>query len=91
MKTKLCGMNVLIPSRSVCQVCSSVQRLPMLWAATWDAMCRDVPLEDTINFHMMLTHKSREEVLANYERFCEELYRKGFMIKVPEEPAEVEQ
>lgn len=83
--TKLCGMSVLIPTREAFEHCHTIQRLPLLWAATWEGLVAGKPMEDTIRVHEILTRKPREEVVSRLEQFFEELADKGFLIRCPED------
>ena len=85
VKTKICDENVLIPMREASDVCTRMLPLPKLWAATWDAIATDYPLEKSIKIHMMLTRRSEQEVKDAIERFCKSLTKQGFLIEVPEE------
>lgn len=87
VKTKICGVWVLIPSREAFDHCRTIQRLPLLWAATWDAICQGTPMEKSVEVHQILTKKTPEETRARIEAFCQELCKKGFLMEVPEEPA----
>ena len=89
VRTKICGVYVLIPSREAFDACSSIQQLPMLWAATWDGLVNGRTLEETVNFHRILTKKTDEEILRNLETFYDGLAQKGFLI-VKEEEKETE-
>ena len=86
--TKLCGMNVLIPTRAVFPYCHSIQQLPLLWAVTFEGLAKGKSLEETIRVHEILTRKSREEILQRLETFYEDLVEKGFAIRCQEEPSD---
>ncbi len=83
--TKICNMTVLIPSRAASEHCNCIQKLPSLWAATWSAIGRGVPMSESISIHMMITKKSEEEVIASLDQFCKEMVRKGFMIVIDDD------
>ena len=87
VKTKLCDQYVLIPTRAAFSECNSILPLPKLWAATWDAIATDYPLEKSVKFHMILTRKPEEEVRKSIDDFCKALCRNGFLIEVPETDA----
>lgn len=91
VKTKLCGMNVLIPLREASACCASIQKLPMLWSATWDAFCRGSSIERSIPVHMLLTKKSEEECRRDLEQFCQTMVERGFFIEVPDDDGSDEQ
>ena len=85
VKTAICGVQVLIPSREAFGSCSTIQRLPNFWAMTWEALSNGVPMERIAAIHCEVTKKPKEDVCANLERFCRDLCRKGFLVEVPEE------
>lgn len=78
--TKICGITTLLPTRSVMDECPHVQCLPLLWAETWKAICDEKPVEVIIRGHEVITRKPREEIQAEFERFCRVLCEKGFLI-----------
>ncbi len=90
VKTKLCGMNVLIPQREASAYCTTIQQLPMLWAATWDAFCKGASIESSIPVHVAFTKKSPEECRVKLEQFCRTMVERGFMVEVPEEEPDAE-
>ena len=83
--TKLCGMSVLIPTRTAFEHCRTLQRLPLIWAVTWEALEKGKPLDETVKVHEILTRKPREEVLARINQFYELLANKGFVIRCDDE------
>lgn len=85
VKIKLCGMNVLVPTREASACCQSLQVLPTLWSATWEAFGRGATLDAAVSVHSMLTKKSPEECRQRLERFCGNLVEQGFLMEVPEE------
>ena len=62
--------------------------LPKLWAATWDAIITDFPMEKSVQIHMLFTRKTEEEARKRIDDFCESLCRQGFLIEVPDEESE---
>ncbi len=91
VKTKLCGMNVLIPTREASEYCQSIQVLPMLWAATWEAFDRGSSIEKAIPVHVIFTKKTPEECRENLQKFCTDMVKKGFFIEIPEESPQTDQ
>jgi len=89
VKLKLCGMNVLVPTRAASGECHVIQPLPMLWSATWEAFARGGSIEKAVPVHVLMTKKTPEECRANLEQFCRDMVQKGFFIEVPEEEAAV--
>ncbi len=85
--TKICGIHVLIPSREAFGQCATIQRLPILWAITWDAICDPSIFDRALQIHRVLTKKPDEEILRQIDRFCMALCEKGFLIERPDESA----
>ena len=88
VKVRLCGMNVLIPTREASAYCKTLQPLPMLWNATWDAFCKGSTIEKSVPVHVLITKKSPEECRSRLELFCKAMVEKGFFIEVPDEISE---
>ena len=89
VKTQICDQYVLIPTRQASDACTTMLPLPKLWAATWDAIAIDYPLEQSVKIHMLFTRKSEEEVRKRIDDFCKSLCRQGFLMEVPEEESPV--
>ena len=85
VKTKICDQYVLIPTREASDACTTILPLPKLWAATWDAIITDYPMDKSVKIHMLLTRQSEEEVRKRISDFCKSLCKQGFLIEVPDE------
>lgn len=90
VKTKLCGMNVLVPQREASAFCASLQPLSFLWSATWDAFCNGSTIEKSVPVHVLFTKKTPEDCRADLEKFCTTMVERGFMIEVSEEEPDAE-
>ena len=91
VKVKLCGMNVLVPSREASAYCSTLCPLSMLWNATWEAFGRGTTIDKAVPVHEFFTKKSPAECRESLERFCKTMVERGFMIEVPDDqPADAE-
>ena len=77
--TQICGMNVLIPSRLAYPECQRVQKLPLLWAATWDLISHDKDEEDIFKLHRLLTNKTDEEIRQRLDEFFTVMCQKGYL------------
>lgn len=86
VKTKLCGMQVLIPCREASSWCTSIQRLPLIWSVAWESFSQGVTVEKFIPIYAAFTKKPPEECRENVELFCRTMVERGFMIEVLEEP-----
>ena len=78
--TKICGVNMLIPTRSVYDVCDRIEILPWLKDAAWRSLCSGNTVENLIKGHRILTKCSEEEATAYYMDFCDDLCKKGFLL-----------
>ncbi len=85
--TKICNTHVLIPNREAQQYCPRILRLPLLWAATWEALEKDKPMEDIYRFHQILTKKSDEEIRTKVDGFLAQLCEQGFLMATGEDDA----
>lgn len=85
VKVKLCGMNVLVPSREASAYCTSLYPLSTLWNATWEAFGRGTTIEKVVPVHALLTKKSPEECREKLEQFCRTMVEKGFFLEVSDE------
>ena len=83
--TKICNTHVLIPNREAQQACPKIIRLPLLWAATWEALAKNKPMEDIYHFHQILTRKPDEEIQQRVNGFLEQLCKQGFLIREEED------
>ncbi|MBQ2597952.1 MAG: hypothetical protein II581_08605 [Oscillospiraceae bacterium] len=89
VKTQICGRTVLIPARQAFDACRTVQILPMLWAGTWNAICKGCSREEILTAHRILVkNKTEEERAAQLDKFLQSMCDKGFLIAEPEETAE---
>ncbi len=85
VKTTLCGMQVLIPSREASAYCGSIQRLPLIWSVAWEAFSNGMTVENFIPIYAAFTKKGTEACRENLELFCRTMVERGFMLEVPEE------
>lgn len=90
VNTKICGLNVLIPSREAYPECQNIQVLSMLWNATWHAFSRGTTIEKAVPVHVAFTKKTEAECRASLEQFCRTMVERGFFIEVPEESDQTE-
>ena len=80
VKTKICNTYVLIPSRTAYPECQSMKTLSYFWAATWDAIVADKPMDKIVRGHAIITGKSEDECINQISSFCDELVKEGFLI-----------
>ena len=88
VKVKICGMNVLVPTREAAAYCTTLQVLPTLWSATWEAFGRGTTIDKAVPVFEMLTKRPPEQCRERLERFCRVMVERGFFLEVPEEAEE---
>ena len=87
--TKICGQNVLIPTRAAYDRCKSVQILPTFLAGTYEMIQKGNSMEEILKIHRIFKRKKTDEqILSEIEDFCETLCAKGFLIRVEDEHSE---
>lgn len=79
--TKICGFRVLVPTRAASEHCSSLLRLPLLWAITYELLGQEDGEERILKAHQIFTKQPEDVIRANVERFCEDMAKKGFLIR----------
>ena len=82
VREMICGTNILIPTRAASEYCKSILPLPILLAAAWDALSNGKSFEYNVTAHSKILHISQEQAEANLRQFCEDLCKKGFMMKI---------
>ena len=89
VRTKICGQTVLLPTRAASGRCKTARVLPMLWAGTYNSICRGAPMEKILTVHrIFMKQKTDEQILAEVEAFCERLCAEGFLTRVEDDPAD---
>lgn len=89
VRTKICGQTVLLPTRAASHRCKTARILPMLWAGTYNSICRGDPMEKILTVHrIFMKQKTDEQILAGVEDFCERLCAEGFLTRVEDDPAD---
>ena len=85
---KICGQNILIPTRSAYPYCKNILPLKLVWLATWELIGEEDGDEKIMRFHQILTKKTDEEIRTRVTKFCKDLVKMGFLIELPEEESE---
>lgn len=86
VRTAICGRTVLIPTRAAFDDCKTVQILPPIWAASWDAICIGFSRERIVQELAKRSRtKTEAECAERLDEFCRMMCEKGFLIPVPEE------
>lgn len=84
--TKICGVHVLIPTRPVFDRCHKIQKLPLIWAMTWDILGQEDDERKILALHSMMRKLPEEKARKELEQFCEAMAEKGFLQLREEEP-----
>ena len=84
VKTRICGVYLLIPLRSCSKACRFVKQLTPIWAMTWDSLSCGHSFEDQIKAHMIITKLPEEMVRPQVEAFVHEMVSKGFLLEAVE-------
>ena len=87
VKTRICDMEVLIPSRLAFDHCKKIIYLPFLLAATWEAIVSDFPIDRLIQAQMKATRLPEEIVRSNYQKFLQSMLEQGYLIEVTDSEA----
>ena len=76
----VCGVRILIPSRSASVHCKKICELPLIWAMTWTMISQGRPDRDIQRLHQIFTKQSDEETQKSLDDFCRRLETLGFLI-----------
>lgn len=85
VRTTLCGMNVLIPSRVANDHCRSIMPLSLFGMIVWAGIENDYPIDKVLNTCRLLMKRSDEELTSKIEEYCQGLLKKGFVMSKSEE------
>ena len=88
LKVKICGTDVLIPTRSASAVCKTVRRLPFPWNCVWDGLKRGTTVPNMIKGICLISKRDASEVEKEFDEFFNALYREGFLLREESEPAD---
>lgn len=84
VKTKICGMDLLIPTRAAFPGCRAVHYLPWFWSQAWDALEKGLPVENLIKGYQLISRKPEELARSEFRDFLETLCAEGHLIVVDE-------
>ena len=82
--TSICGVYLLIPTRSASEVCPHIFRLSFLSELTWTLMKKEKPLEKIINIRTEFSRKTFKEEKERTEDLLRKLYEMGFLQELPD-------
>ena len=78
--SKICGMNVLIPSRSASKYCSTILPLNSFGFLVWKSISEDDSIEKILDMCRIFSRRTDEENTNRIEAFTKALYEKGFIV-----------
>ena len=85
VKTEICGVRLLVPTRQASEACPGVLRLNMIADFAWTILCKtDDPGEavEKIRKVVALLSKAPDDVvIKRVERLLSELCERGFLIE----------
>ena len=90
VSVSICGAFLLIPTREVYNVCNSALRLPIIWGVVYEMMREPIEEQKIRALICGLKRRPESEIRERFDRFCEELWEKGFLIRVSEEALQTE-
>lgn len=78
----ICGVGILIPTRSASVYCKKGLPLPLPYVFTWKMLEAGRPDEDILQLLGCMTREPSEAVLARLDTFRKKLVSMGFLIEV---------
>lgn len=81
----ICNNEVLIPSRSVFDVCRTIKRLSLFEYAIWDGLEKNKPFSEIVKIFMLITKKDEDFVTKKIENYLRYFFENGFLIEDQEE------
>lgn len=80
VKTTVCGMDLLIPTRAAFPECRAIHYLPWFWSQAWDAIEKGRPIENLIKGYQLITRKPEELARSEFQTFLDTLCAEGHLI-----------
>ena len=84
VKTEICGVSYLIPTRIASEECPRVLKLSLITAIAWEAVGKNKE-QDIYKVYGILSKKSEEEVQEKVEELLRGLSEKGFLIEAEDD------
>ncbi len=84
VKTEICGVHLLVPTREAAELCPNILRLKLTHAIVWDIISREGPVEDICRVFSILTKKPDKEVRTRVQKLLDDFCEKGFLIRTDE-------
>lgn len=85
---KLCGGQVLVPTRQASKTCSRIRALSVTETMVWKSLEMDVDRKTLCKACGIFLKKSEEELAAYVEETLLQLCGEGFLIEVPDGDAQ---
>lgn len=82
---RICGENLLVPTREASEACPHVILLPLMAAALWEELEKGRDAERLSLVFQKLSKKPKEEVDRRIEALLVDLKEKGYVLKVEDE------
>ena len=86
IRSSLCGMPVLIPSRIASDACKTILPLNFFGVAVWVGIEKDYELEQVLAPLRPFSRKSDEELAQQVERCCQKFCAAGFALPKEKHP-----
>ena len=81
VRTTICDLNVLIPSREASGECHKILQLSFIGAIIWGAIENGLPIEKAVEtLRIIYKRKTKEQIEERIENYCQYLYKNGFVI-----------
>lgn len=85
IRIKICGENMLVPTRAASEECPRVMRLSVMGAMLWEEILKGNDGSAVIPLFHRLTRKPEAEIQKKVEALLYDLHTKGFLLKTPED------
>lgn len=80
IRTKICGVQMLVPTREASEKCPNVMQLSLISSIVWETIEKNMPMEKAHQACKILLRKSDEEVDARIKTIIDHFCEKGFLV-----------
>ena len=84
VKTNICGVSYLIPTRKASEACPNVLKLSLISTVAWEAVAKQREA-DIYHIYGLLTKKPITEVHEIIDKLLHDLCDQGFLIEAEDE------
>lgn len=81
VKTKICGVNYLIPTRAASEHCTGAMRLSFFMSAIFDMIAKEKSEEEIYRMYHRFSKKSEAESVQEVDRIIQHFYKHGYLIE----------